>query len=234
MRPIDLARLHGLSSQAIRTYEGRGILPPADRSVGGHRRYGQRHRLSLEAFRALAPALGHAESARLVQLAHQGDVDHALALLDRGHIRLAGDRATLDQVAIAINATQPPAATTPAPTGPLTIGQVAHRIGVTPATLRIWETEGVLQPARDRRSGYRIYRADDLRDAHLARQLRRGHHSLSHIADIITDIREHRSHENLRRALDDWRTTLNAHGLALLHGAAALHQLIHLDRNESL
>nr|WP_016701425.1 MerR family DNA-binding transcriptional regulator [Actinoalloteichus caeruleus] len=35
MRPVDLAREHGLSTQAIRNYEDAGVLPPAERSGSG-------------------------------------------------------------------------------------------------------------------------------------------------------------------------------------------------------
>jgi DNA-binding transcriptional MerR regulator len=37
MRPVDLAREHGLSTQAIRNYENAGILPAAERTVYGYR-----------------------------------------------------------------------------------------------------------------------------------------------------------------------------------------------------
>ncbi|MFB7267750.1 MerR family DNA-binding transcriptional regulator, partial [Streptomyces nojiriensis] len=37
LRPVDLARGHGLSTQAIRNYEEAGILPAADRTSQGYR-----------------------------------------------------------------------------------------------------------------------------------------------------------------------------------------------------
>ncbi|WP_420847084.1 MerR family DNA-binding transcriptional regulator [Nonomuraea basaltis] len=39
MRPVDLAREHGLSTQLIRNYEDAGILPAAERTVHGYRTY---------------------------------------------------------------------------------------------------------------------------------------------------------------------------------------------------
>jgi DNA-binding transcriptional MerR regulator len=226
MRPIDLARVHGLSSQAIRSYEERGILPPADRTSGGHRSYGERHRLALAAFRALAPSLGHAASAELVTLAHQGQIDGVLEQIDRGHAELADDRAALDRVARVVDGENLRPVLDLHHTRPLSIGQVARRIGVTAATLRTWETAGILRPTRDPRTGHRLFHADDLRDALLARQLRRGRHPLELIADIVAEVHEHRSHDRLVHALHEWRATLRARGLGLLAGAAALHELI--------
>jgi hypothetical protein len=43
LRPIDLAREHGLSAQAVRNYEDAGILPTAERSASGYRRYTPLH-----------------------------------------------------------------------------------------------------------------------------------------------------------------------------------------------
>ncbi|MGP3947412.1 MerR family DNA-binding transcriptional regulator [Streptomyces sp. 7N604] len=40
MRPVDLARQHGVSTQAVRNYEDAGIIPPAHRSRTGYRDYG--------------------------------------------------------------------------------------------------------------------------------------------------------------------------------------------------
>ena len=59
MRPIDLAREHGLSAQAVRNYEGDGALPEAGRTNSGYRTYTPRHREALRAFLSLKQAIGH-------------------------------------------------------------------------------------------------------------------------------------------------------------------------------
>ncbi|WP_037676124.1 MerR family DNA-binding transcriptional regulator, partial [Streptomyces afghaniensis] len=37
LRPVDLARLAGVSTQQIRNYEDAGVLPPAARTESGYR-----------------------------------------------------------------------------------------------------------------------------------------------------------------------------------------------------
>lgn len=74
-----------------------------------------------------------------------------------------------------------------------------------------------------------MYDSDDLRDAHLARQLRRGHRSLEEIATIVAELREHRTQEHLEQALAEWRNTARARGRALLRGTAAINLLIEHD-----
>lgn len=46
----DFATRYGVSAEAIRKWERRGILPPASRTPGGHRRYGVEHRRALDKY----------------------------------------------------------------------------------------------------------------------------------------------------------------------------------------
>lgn len=232
MRPIDLARPYGLSSQAIRTYEDLGIIPAAYRTDGGHRRYGERHRLALSAFRELAPVLGHDHAATVVQSAHRGEFDQVLDLLARAHTRLADDRAALRLVTSAVHSHSPSDTSRLSVSQPVPIGAIAHRIGVQPATIRAWEAAKILNPNRDRRTGHRMYGSDDLRDAHLASQLRRGHRSLADIAIIVAELREHRTQDHLEQALAEWHDAARARGRALLHGTASIDRLIEHDRGK--
>ncbi len=45
----DLAARYAVSAQSIRNWERQGVIPPARRTPGGHRRYGQEHRRALDA-----------------------------------------------------------------------------------------------------------------------------------------------------------------------------------------
>ena len=82
LRPVDLAREHGLSAQALRNYEGEGILPRAGRTSSGYRIYTPLHARALGAFVALVPAHGHRTASDIMRAVNTGDVDAALTLLD--------------------------------------------------------------------------------------------------------------------------------------------------------
>ncbi|MEV7027726.1 MerR family DNA-binding transcriptional regulator, partial [Kitasatospora sp. NPDC093558] len=186
LRPVDLAREHGLSTQAVRNYEEAGYLPPAERTPSGYRVYGPRHAAALRAFLALLPGHGHATAGAVMRAVHAGEVDEALRLIDASHEQLAGDRATLDAVEEALQELVPPSDLPPAPEGGGTfIGPLAHRLGLRPATLRTWERAGLVVPRRDPHTGYRVYAPADVRDALLAHQLRRGGHGLERIAHVL-------------------------------------------------
>jgi DNA-binding transcriptional MerR regulator len=91
-----------------------------------------------------------------------------------------------------------------------------------PATLRTWEAAGILRPARDRPTGYRVYSRDSVRDAEIARQLRRGGYPLRNVAQFIESLRTAGGPDALRTFLDAWRQRLVDRSRHLLAGAAQL------------
>ncbi|MFJ8441110.1 MerR family DNA-binding transcriptional regulator [Kitasatospora griseola] len=229
LRPIDLAREHGLSTQAVRNYEEAGILPPADRSPYGYRQYGERHAAALRAFLALLPGHGHRAATAILSAVNGGEPDVALRLIDESHALLVEDRRTLDAVRTALEhlpAAQP-AITEVEFTN---IGPVAHRLGLRPATLRAWERAGLVTPSRDARTGYRTYTSDQVRELLIAEQLRRGGHGLARTGEILHRLRTAGHPDAVRPTLAAWQERLTARGRALLSGAAALHS--YLDHPE--
>ncbi|WP_067722636.1 TioE family transcriptional regulator [Nocardia yamanashiensis] len=221
MRPIDLAREHGLSAQAIRNYDEAGVLPPTARSGSGYRLYTPVHAHALRAFLALRGGHGHQRAVDIMRAVNRGDTESAYRLIDSTHVELLAERGTRTEVAAALSALSS-SAPTPVPGPPLTVGELARRLGLHPATLRTWETEGILHPGRDRATGYRLYGPDCVRDAEIARQLRRGGYPLSHVAQFLDSLRAAGGTEALSVFLDAWQDRLNARGRNLIAGAARL------------
>ncbi|MGW5265177.1 TioE family transcriptional regulator [Microbispora sp. NPDC004025] len=223
MRPVDLAREHGLSTQAVRNYEDAGILPAAERTVHGYRTYTPLHARALRAFIALVPGHGHQTATAIMQAVNRGAAEDALRLIDESHGRLLDDRRTLQAVEAALRDLAPKTDDhVPQERGDTFIGPLARRLGLRPATLRKWEHAGLVRPRRDPRTGYRVYSAADVRDVRLAHQLRRGGYLLEQIAPLIAQVRSAGGVAPLESALCDWRARLSARGRAMLKGAADL------------
>ncbi|MDQ1023213.1 DNA-binding transcriptional MerR regulator [Streptomyces umbrinus] len=231
LRPVDLARGHGLSTQAVRNYEEAGILPAADRTPTGYRTYTSLHAEALRAFLALVPGHGHRTATSIMRAVNQGAVDEAFRLIDESHAQLLDDRRTLQAVESALRDLEPTtaygsdsAAGPDAGSGPVDrfIGPLAGELGIRPATLRKWERAGLVRPRRDALTGYRVYDESDVRDARLAHQLRRGGYLLEQIAPLIAQVRSAGGLEPLEAALTDWRGRVSARGRAMLTGAAEL------------
>ena len=224
LRPVDLARAHGLSTQAVRNYEAAGILPAAVRSAHGYRSYTPLHAQALRTFLALAPGHGHRAATSIMQAVNQGATGTALQLVDEAHAQLLDDRRTLEAVEAAVRQLEP----VPPERGGVFVGPLSRRLGIRPATLRTWERAGLVQPARDPRTGYRVYGAADVRDAQLVHQLRRGGHLLAQIAPVIAQVRSAGGIAPLEALLGGWRARLSARSRALLRGAAALDAYLDL------
>ncbi|GAX56579.1 TioE family transcriptional regulator [Streptomyces olivochromogenes] len=231
LRPVDLARGHGLSTQAVRNYEEAGILPAAGRTPHGYRTYTSLHAGALRAFLALVPGHGHRTATSIMRAVNQGAGDEALRLIDESHAQLLDDRRTLQAVERALRGLEPTATSEPdavsgpnAVSGPAGrfIGPLAGELGIRPATLRKWERAGLVRPRRDPRTGYRVYDEADMRDARLAHQLRRGGYLLEQIAPLIAQVRAAGGAEPLEATLRDWHGRLSARGRAMLTGAAEL------------
>ncbi|MFG2030603.1 TioE family transcriptional regulator [Streptomyces sp. NPDC048825] len=218
LRPADLARAHGLSTQAVRNYEAAGILPAAERTSHGYRTYTSLHAQALHAFLALVPGHGHQTATAIMQAINQGATEDALRLIDESHAQLLDDRRTLQAVEAALRDLEP----APQERGEMFVGPLARRLGIRPATLRKWERAGLVQPRRDPQTGYRVYSAADVRDALLAHQLRRGGYLLEQVAPLISQVRSAGGIAPLESTLRDWHARLSARSRAMLTGAAAL------------
>ncbi|WP_037682539.1 TioE family transcriptional regulator [Streptomyces griseus] len=230
LRPVDLARRHGLSTQAVRNYEEAGILPPTGRTAHGYRTYTSLHAGALRAFLALVPGHGHRTATAIMRAVNDGAADEAFRLIDESHAQLLDDRRTLQAVESAlrdleITMTSEPGVG-PEPGGTF-IGPLAGKLGIRPATLRKWERAGLVHPRRDPLTGYRVYDDADVRDARLAHQLRRGGYLLDQIAPLIAQVRAAGGLEPLEAALGNWRGRLSARGRELLTGAAELEAYLH-------
>lgn len=221
-----------MSAQAVRNYEDAGILPPTERSETGYRRYTPLHAQALRAFLALRGGHGHQQAMAIMHATNRGDTESAYRLIDAAHVALLAERDTRTEVATALGVLS---ATTPTPVDgrPLTVGELARRIGVHPATLRTWETAGILRPARERATGYRHYGPDCVRDAEIARQLRRGGYLLHQVARFIESLREAGGTDALSAFLDSWQDRLTMRSRNLLTGAAQLDTyLTMLDKTQ--
>ncbi len=174
----------------------------------------------MRAFLALRPGHGHQQATEIMRATNQGDTESAYRLIDAAHVALLTERDTRAEVATALGTLS----TTPRPANGrlLTVGELARRLGVHPATLRAWETAGILRPERDRATGYRVYGPDSVRDAEIARQLRRGGYLLRQVAQFVASLREAGGAAALSAFLDSWQDRLTTRSRDLLTGAAQL------------
>lgn len=143
LRPVDLARMAGVSTQLIRNYADAGILPPAPRTPSGYRTFGSRHRRALLTYGVLTRGYGPGTAQAIMQAVHAKDLGRALALVDAGHAALHEQRLSLKAASEALEALAGQAPDDSAvPRSGLRIGEVAALLGVRTSALRV----GVRRP----------------------------------------------------------------------------------------
>ncbi|MFH8237013.1 MerR family transcriptional regulator [Streptomyces sp. NPDC018321] len=223
LRTVDLARTAGLSTQQIRNYEDAGVLPPAGRTESGYRVFGERHRQALLTYRGLREGYGPVTATRVMRTVHEGDVPGALALVDAAHAALHEERVSLRAAREALEVLAGRRTEAVADTGGLRIGEVAALVGVRTSALRVWETAGLLAPARERDTKYRVYGPADVRDARVVHTLRRSHYLFDQIRPVLDGLRREGGGEALRTAIAAREQALTARTRATLEGAGRLH-----------
>lgn len=228
-RPVDLARAAGVSTQQVRNLEAAGVLPEAERSESGYRRYGALHLSALLAYQALVPGFGALDARRILAAVARGRLAEALAVIDEGHARLHEARRSSAEIA----ATLAGMGTAPATTDPhrdLRVGELAALLGIRPSALRVWEAAGLLTPAREHGTGYRRYAPEDVRDARIIQVLRQEFYLFERIRPVIAGIRREGSVDALHAALAERREALDRRSLAMVRGAARLSEYLDLCR----
>ena len=226
LRPVDLARLAGVSTQQIRNYEDAGVLPPATRTESGYRTFTDVHRRALLTYRTLVKGYGPVAATRIMRTVHGGDVPAAHALVDATHAAMHTERTDLRAASEALEAlTRAEPQPLPGPGG-LRVGEVAALLGVRPSALRVWEAAGLLAPGRERGTRYRTYSPADVRDARLIHTLRRGHYLLEQIRPVLEGLRREGSSDALRAAISARGAALTERTRAMLEGAGVLYEYL--------
>jgi DNA-binding transcriptional MerR regulator len=229
LRPVDLAREAGISTQQVRNYEAAGILPPAPRTESGYRRYGPEHLDALRTYRALVPGFGTGTATAIMRAVHEGDERRALRLVDAAHAALHEQRLATDAASQALDAAAEQFRDPDPQPGPaLRVGELAARLGVRTSTLRVWDAAGLLTPTRERGTAYRSYGPVQVRDARIVAMLRQGRYGFAQIRPVIDGLRRTGSPEALRAAVAERRAAHDRQSRAMLHGASLLDA--HLTR----
>ncbi|PWV46832.1 MerR family transcriptional regulator [Nocardiopsis sp. L17-MgMaSL7] len=223
LRPIDLARAAGISTQQVRNHADEGVLPPTSRTDSGYRILTDLHRRALLTFRALSAGFGGATARGVMAAVHEHDLPAALALIDAAHHTLHEQRTALHATGRALAAVAEHAPDAPAaPGGELRIGELAAHLGVRTSTLRVWEDAGLLEPRREHPTGYRLYSPADVREARMVHLLRQVRYPLSDIPPVILELRRSGDSRALHTALGQRADELTQRSRAMLTASALL------------
>lgn len=224
LRTIDVARQIGCSVQQVRNLERDGVLPPAQRSPSGYRRYSEAHVLCGVAYRRLTTGVGPVEARKLLRAART-EPNRFLELLDEAHARLHAERRDLQLTRQAVESISTEQIAPPRPSDSMTISELACALGVLPSTLRHWEAEALLTPQRDHNSA-RSYPPTAVRDARIVHQLRLAGYPIPQLRVITTQLQHLKRPDSLDEALAERQHSLTLRSRAFLSAAATLAAVV--------
>jgi DNA-binding transcriptional MerR regulator len=228
----DLAHAAHISVQQVRNYEADGLIPPAERSPSGYRRYTPRHLAALRTARSMIAGYGWPQARAIMQRAARGDLPAALAAIDECHADLAAKRLQLEQTLETLRtlAAQtlpggPRLAGHARPTAPIRVGAAARQVGVRVSALRFWEEQGLLQPRRDQSSRYRIYDEQQQRRLRVVALLRAAGYDFPAIRATLDQLAAGRPAQAIA-AVEKRRAELARTSWFALSAAAAFHAYV--------
>ena len=223
MRPVDLARAAQVTPQTVRNLEAQNVLPAAERSASGYRRYGPTHLSALHAYRALTPAHG-APTARSIMVAiTAGDIATGVAEVDAAHAALHAQREELDDLALALRMIGREQPRVQNATDRVSIGELAEMLGVRTSALRVWESAGLLHSMRDGLHGYREFTESQVQAARVIHLLRQGGYLFERIRPVIVALNGAGSTDALTTAITERREALNRRSRYALRAAGLVH-----------
>lgn len=190
LRTIDLAQAVHVSVQLVREYEASGIIPLAERSPNGYRRYTQQHLAAIKTARLVIGSYGLRRAQHIMQAAHHDRLPDALALIDERHAELDRTRTQLEQTlaALRVLTAQLPTATPSRHAQRLRVGDAARLVGIRISALRFWEQQGLLHPTREKESNYRLYDERQLRRLRIVALLRQANYDFAAIHTTLNEL----------------------------------------------
>jgi DNA-binding transcriptional MerR regulator len=187
LRTSDIAHAIGVHPNTVRLYEAKGYLPPVPRSKSGYRRYTPLHleQMRLANLALHWPIVGMQHIViELVRCAAAGDLNRAMALAESYRDAIRAERARAEAAADFLDRWAH-GVQSEVMTRPLTIGEAAQYLDVTPDQLRNWDRSGLLNVPRDPASGYRAYGGAEIGRLRVIRMLRQSGYSLMAILRML-------------------------------------------------
>ena len=222
LRTGQLAELLTCSAQHLRNLERDGVLPPSTRTGNGYRWFDSGHLHAAKAYQGLSTALGPVAAKALMRALH-ADPRAIPARLDAVHAGLHAERIALRRARTAAAQIDAEEIADPQPGDAMTIGQLAAALDLRTSTLRHWETEGLLTPARDARGRY--YTPREVQQARIVDQLRRAGHRIPELRVLLTERRQLGMAPDVHQLLQQREHALDVRSRALLRAGAHLLDL---------
>jgi len=226
LRPKKTAEKFKMSASTLRNYEAKGLIPAAERSSNGYRKYTLQHEMYLACIQAMAPAFGMEVTTDVFHCLQKGEWDNAFWIVREREVCLYEEKKKIEQLTRKLEQYS----TTGQGFGNderFSIHDVSVQTGVQKSAIRYWEKEGFFTAERNPENGYRLYNEADLVKMGLLQALQTCSYSEDTVA-LKQSIKRTNQHnlEEFSHLADQVITYLNKTVRSQMRAISHLYQLV--------
>ncbi|MDQ0273754.1 MerR family transcriptional regulator [Cytobacillus purgationiresistens] len=233
MKGNEIAKKLNISTSALKHYEAWGLVPKVERAENGYRIYTQEHEAYFQCIRALNTGFGMNLVKKVMPLIIKGENITALWIINKAQVDLQEEKLTAERTVemlglnefIQIEEKRNQKNT-------FTIGEVAKKANVSASAIRHWEKENLINPIRNKESGFRMYSYSDLRKVLVIRIVQKAVYSLDIVRKILSEIDTNNLSQAKKIAQNSLKyidNTLVEH----IRGIASLHHLLNVIQKKT-
>jgi DNA-binding transcriptional MerR regulator len=161
------------------------VLPRAERSPSGARRFDERHLAAMQAVRQLVSGYGPKTARRIMRLIQQNNVTAAMITGSGCHATLHQQLLAAERALGMVGTLSRSGSADKAEGACVQVGEAARRVGVPVTTLHFWEQQGLIRPHRDKTSRYRLYTPEQCRQLQVIAALRQASYDTVTIREVV-------------------------------------------------
>lgn len=196
MKGIEIARECNVSTSTLKHYEEWGLIPEVPRSENGYRDYSPVHLAYFQCVIRLNIGYGMAFVKELMPMIQRGKTMNVLWSVNQAQSVLQEERRQAELILKLLEDEEVDwFDSIRRKKRHYTIGEVAEIAGVATSAIRHWEMEKLIDPLRDRDSGYRLFSSEDIRRILIIRTVSKAAWSL----DIVREVLEEANRQDLTR-----------------------------------
>ncbi|WP_078427564.1 MerR family DNA-binding transcriptional regulator [Alkalihalobacterium alkalinitrilicum] len=148
LRPADIAAKLNVSTNTLRNYEAKGLVPSPIRTASGYRVYSDIHLVYFSCIKSLSNGFGMDVAVKVMENIRHKKIDEALWILNDELIRRGEEKKFVMEAFELIAYSDKKSCI-------WSLGKAAERMNVSRTAIRYWDKEGYIRAFRDPESGYR-------------------------------------------------------------------------------
>lgn len=225
MKGAEIAKKLDISTSALRHYESWGLVPKVERAANGYRIYTEEHEAYFQCIRALSAGFGMDLVRKVMPFVINGEKLEALWLINKAQVNLYAEKNTVKKTVELLDLKQLSNQSNFHINSSFTIGELAKEANVSASAIRHWEKEGLINPERQKDSGFRIYSPSDIRKVLIIRTVQRVVYSLDIVREVLSDLDKNNVAQAKEMALQSMQYIDHAL-VEQVRGIAYLHNLL--------